>query len=258
MQHLRIAMNVIVLALAAITGPIAQEHDESRLPGGRTNFYTDSVQTRLAPDHPFTTTVAEDLERLDPRVGIEIVVPVPVVDRAFTEAGMLELYNILRQVSTMEGIEYYSASRGEMRTFYHESYAIDGPDGKRRIDDPVVTAIPPQDRIHVFQRDGSFGKNVQRLDYVARDDAFLVTMTNTTTMFYKVVPLVSPENLQTFLLILPRPDEGVIEFYGNLGVRVPGMFGMQDRARDSFYNRIVALHDWFAGELTSAGLTPRS
>jgi hypothetical protein len=255
MQHLRIAIIVILVAVAAIIAPVAQEHDDSRLPGGQTNFYTDSVQTRLAPDHPFTRTIADDLERLDPRVGIEIVVPVPVVDRAFTETGMLELYNILRRVSTMEGIEYYSASRDEMRIFYHESYAIDGPDGEERIDDPVVTAIPDRDTIHVFQRDGSFGKNVQRLDYVARDDAFLVTMTNTTTMIYKVVPLVSPENLQTFLLILPRPDEGVIEFYGNLGVRVPGLFGMKDRARDSFYNRIVALHDWFVGELVAAGLT---
>lgn len=258
MQHLRIAMNAAILLVAAITGPVAQEHDESRLPGGRTNFYTDSVQTRLAPDHPFTATVTKELERLAPRVGIEITVPVPVVDRAFTDAGMRELYNILRRVSTMEGIEYYSASRGEMRTFYHESYAIDGPDGNRRIDDPVVTVIPPQDTIHVFQRDGSFGKNVQRLDYLAGRDAFLVTMTNTTTMVYKVVPLVAPENLQTFLLILPRPDEGAIEFYGNLGVRVPALFGMRNRARDSFYNRIVALHDWFIQELASKGLTPRS
>ncbi len=227
-----------------------------RLPQGRTSFYTNSVRIELAPSSPLTSRIDEELGALQPRVGIEISVPLGVNESAFTDAGRLKLYNILRSISTMEGIEYYSASRERMRIFYEESYAIDDPDDRNRIPDPVVTWIPSRDRLYVFQKDSSFGSNVQRIDYLRGGNDFLLIMENITTMVYKVVPLVTPGNLKTFVLIRPHPDEGVIEFYGNIGVRVPALFGMQDRARDSFYNRIVALHDWFVQEISAAGLAP--
>lgn len=238
----------------AIAGVAADGPDAASLAGGETNFYVDDVVVDLAPSGDFTDMIVDELTDLDPRVGIEIAIPIAVSDRAFTEDGILTVYNILRSVSTMEGIEYYSASRGRMRTFYHESYAIAGPDDEARIPDPVVDTIPRVDTIYVRQRDGSFGTNVQEITYRAADSTFFLSMVNTTTMVYKVVPLVTPGNLQTFLVITPRPEDGTIEFYGNLGVRVPALFGMRERARDSFYNRIVALHDWFSRELAAAGL----
>lgn len=226
------------------------------LENGRSNFYEDRVMTDLAPATSALGIIQDTLQQLDPRVGIEIYVEVPVLPEAFTEAGSLTIYNILRSPSTMAGIEYYSASRGEMRTFYEESYAIDSPDGSNPIPDPTVGEIPQEDTIYAYQKDLSFGRNVQRLQYTRLDDGFMMLMENETTMVYKVVPLVRPGNLRTILLVRPAPDRGVLEFYGNLAVRVPAMFGLQERARNSFYNRIVAFHDWFVGELRAAGLTP--
>jgi hypothetical protein len=238
------------LLLGATGGVLAENHDRPRqLTNDESNFYENRVQTQLAPESPFTAEIRRGLQALNPRIGIEIKLAIPVAERAFTEEGRLEMYNILRSVSTMEGLEYYSASDEEMQVFYHESYAVAGPDGDERIPDPVVDRIPPESELWAFQRDGSFGRNVQHLQYTTRDDSFLVSIENETTMVYAIVPLVRPGNLRTFLLVRPLPDRGELLFYGNLAVRVPAMFGMQDRARDSFYNRIVALHDWFTGEL---------
>lgn len=203
----------------------------------------------LAPDSPFTEDIRAGLQALNPRIGIEIALAIPVTEQAFTAEGRLKMYNILRSVSTMEGLEYYSASDEEMQIFYHESYAVEGPDGDTRIPDPVVEHIPRDSELWAFQRDGSFGRNVQHLQYTSRDDSFLVSIENETTMVYTIVPLVAPGNLRTFLLVQSAPEQGELTFYGNLAVRVPAMFGMQDRARNSFYNRIVALHDWFTEEL---------
>jgi hypothetical protein len=83
-------------------------------------------------------------------------------------------------------------------------------------------------------------------------------MRNDTTMTYKVFPLVRPGNLRTFVLLEPSPATGELQFYGNIAVRVPAMFGLQERARNSFYNRIVALYDWFAAEMEAAGLVQPS
>jgi hypothetical protein len=251
-----IARYVVVVVLALAAPSLVSASGADRLPHGRTNFYTDTAETGLAPSSTLTSRIDEQLGALQPRVGIEISVPLEVNDEAFTDEGMLKLYNILRSISTMEGIEYYSASRDRMRIFYEESYAIDGPDSRNRIADPLVTTIPSRDRVYAFQKDSSFGSNVQRIDYLRGGSDFLLLMENTTTMVYKVVPLVTPGNLRTFVLIRPRREDGVIDFYGNIGVRVPALFGMRDRARDSFHNRIIAIHDWFLQEITAAGLTP--
>lgn len=264
MQQIRVAIAASIVFF--ILGPTllaqnsSQLGDESSQIGDENvNFYTDTVETVLAPESPFSQRIRQELTDLDPKVGIEIGIPIPVHSSVFEGSRidppqMMVLYNILRKVSTMEGIEYYSASRGEMRTFYHESYAIAGPEDNTRIADPTVTSIPRRDTIYVFQRDGSFGENIQRIDFEYNGKEILMSIVNLTTMVYKVVPLVSPENLRTFVVIQPRPDDNTIAFYGNLGVRVPGLFGMRNRARDSFYNRIVALHGWFADQLSVEGL----
>jgi hypothetical protein len=245
----------ILIGMILVTALYGQEPPGTdRLPAGSSSFYRDAVRLDLAPNSPFLPEIRDNLESLSPRVGIEISLSIPVRPEAFTEEGLVRIYNILRSPSTMQGIEYYSASRGEMRTFYSESYAVAGPDGDERIPDPVVSAIPPRSTVWAFQEDGSFGRNVQRIDYTYEEAQFLMTITNETTMIYKIVPLVRPGNLRTFLIVQPDPQSGTITFYGNLAVRVPGMFGMEDRARDSFFNRIVALHDWFSQELVRAGL----
>ena len=252
MRHANTAILILAAAVAtAATG--AQENGGRQLADGRNSFYRDTVETSLAPASPFTGGIRDDLSELAPRVGIEIAVPIPVDPIVFSEDGILEVYNILRGISTMEGIEYYSASRDEMRIFYQESYAIDGPDDRTLIPDPFVDVIPERSLIFAYQRDGSFGRNVQRLEYTFRDGEILMSIKNVTTMTYRVFPLVAPGNLRTFLLIQPDREAGVLRFYGNLAVRVPALFGMEERSRDSFYNRIVALHAWFTDQLDSRG-----
>jgi hypothetical protein len=150
----------------------------------------------------------------------------------------------------MEGIEYYSASRERMRIFYEESYAIAGPDDREPIPDPLVSEVPREDRIHVFQRDSSFGANVYRVEYVRREDAYLMSMTNLTRMYYGILPVVAPENLEIHITVVETKD-GYL-FYGACGVSVISLFGLEDRAKDSFYNRIEAIYRWFRGRIEDA------
>ncbi|MFP4301119.1 MAG: DUF6675 family protein [Spirochaetaceae bacterium] len=231
---------LLLLALTILSAPAAQERGEEE-----TAFYTDRPTFTLAPDTRFTDTLSEQIADLDPRLGIEARFYLPVPPEILEQSDFeLELYNILRSVSTMEGIEYYSASRDRMRTFYHDSYAVSGPEGDDRVSDPLVSRIPREERVYVFQRDSSFGKNVQQLDYTHIEGNFLIRMENLTTMFYNgFIPLVGDGNLLTYLIVEPQ-EEGIV-FYGHLAVKVGALFGMEDRARNSFYNRIKALYDWF-------------
>lgn len=236
-----LVFTIIALTLSLLAVPIAAQTGSSE----ETAFYTDQPTFTLAPDTAFTDAIAQEVTALEPRLGIEarfyLSLPKEVVQKEDFE---LRLYNILRSVSTMEGIEYYSASRERMRTFYDESFAVAGPEGKERVPDPLVSRIPREDRVYVFQRDNSFGRNVQQLDYSYAEGNVLIRMENLTTMFYNgFIPLVADGNLLTYLVLEPQ-QEGIV-FYGHLAVKVGALFGMEDRARSSFYNRIKALYDWF-------------
>lgn len=221
----------------------------------RSTFYRSDVATTLAPDSALVAPAVAAFDALDPTLGIEVTTQIPVSDEAFTASGVLQIYRILQSISTMEGIEYYSASRDEMQTFYHDSYVIAGPADRSRRPDPVVSTLPANETLYVFQRDGSFGRNVQRVDYTTDGAEVLIVMRNLTTMFYNLIPLVQSEGLVTTLLFVPDPAASAVTVYANLGVRVPGVMGMENRARNSFYYRLVALSEWFADQLSAEGLS---
>ena len=212
--------------------------------GSIKHFFTDSVDLALAPQVPGLENTRSALEAMEPKVGVEALFLLRERLTGDSEAERdLSLYNIFRSVSTMEGIEYYSASRGRMRIFYEESYAVAGPESREPLPDPTVSEIPRRDRIHVYQRDSSFGRNVYTVEYVRREDAYLMSMTNLTRMYYGIFPVVAPENLEIHLTVV-ETEEGYL-FYGACGVEVISLFGLEDRAKDSFYNRIEALYRWF-------------
>ncbi|NBF39024.1 MAG: hypothetical protein GVY14_01280, partial [Spirochaetes bacterium] len=209
--------------------------------GSLKHFFTDSVNLALAPQVPGLENTRTALEEMEPKIGVEALFLLR--DRLAGDSEMerdLALYNIFRSVSTMEGIEYYSASRERMRIFYEESYAVADPDSREPLPDPTVSQIPRRDRIHVYQRDSSFGRNVYTVEYVRREDAYLMSMTNLTRMYYGIFPVVAPENLEIHLTVV-ETEEGYL-FYGACGVNVISLFGLEDRAKDSFYNRIEALY----------------
>ena len=103
----------------------------------------------------------------------------------------LRIYNILRSLSTMKGIQYYSASRERMRTLFAESYVVEGPDGEKRLPDPVADEIPVYSRLYALQEDLTFGENIYLMEFHYSGETFLLDSTNLTTMNYFFLPMVN-------------------------------------------------------------------
>jgi hypothetical protein len=227
--------------IAAILPALSPDEVNTLVTDGEiTNLYSAPDSPRLAP--MYADRIREDLRPIGPRIGVEVLFVVPADDAGIPETP--EIYTTLQSISTMEGIEYYSQSRGYMRTLFHESYVIDDPDERNRIPDPVTTDVPPVDRLFVFQRDSSFGRNVLQLDYRVDGEAVFLTMTNLTRMYYQgIVPAVGPRGLIFHILVMPLGDH--LLFYGHAGADAPSLFGIEDRIQMSFYNRIVALYTWY-------------
>jgi hypothetical protein len=111
----------------------------------------------------------------------------------------------------------------------------------------VATPAGAVRRIHIFQRDSSFGRNVLELTYTVTDHAVRLRMRNLSRMYYQgIVPAVAPENLELNLIVVPMGEKML--FYGNSAARPIGLFGMESRVQRSFYNRLAALYRWFLAE----------
>jgi hypothetical protein len=205
---------------------------------------------RLAPS--FAAEILADIQSLEPTIGVEVLFLADAPEGAAPNGAApngarridAELMTTLHAVGTMAGIEYYSASRGRMRTLFHESFIVDSPEDLRPRPDPVIESVESSSRIYVYQRDSSFGRNVLEVTYTVDGDAVRMRMRNLTRMNYQgIVPAVG-ENDLVLNIVVHLLGERLL-FYGNSAARPTSLFGMEARVQESFQNRLVAIYRWF-------------
>jgi hypothetical protein len=190
----------------------------------------------------------QKVRQLDPTVGAELLLLIDTpLPELHSPEGMRLLYNTLLSVSRMKGLQYYSASRRRMRFLFEESYAVDSPDGKKRIADPLVEEVPPDNALYVYQKDLSFGENIHRLELRCDGQSITMEMRNLKPITYLVFPLVRPMDSISILVLVPRG--GQVLLYGLSAARMASFFGLEQKKEESFYHRMRAIAGWFAGEL---------
>jgi len=202
----------------------------------------------LFPNIPIKDRVLSEVARVVPTIGVELLLLYkPQLGVRLTEMDRgdyhLKIYNILRSVSTLKGIEYYSASRKRMRVFFHDAYAIESPDDRKEREDPLVDSIPLNSTIHTYMKDSSLGNYVGQIHYHYHYDYFAMGIRNQTALWRFIIPMVRPEKLNMLVLIVPWEDQ--VLFYGLCYVNATNIFGVADSRTASFYNRLIALFNWF-------------
>lgn len=236
-----------------VPGLTADEAQQLATSGNIETTYEKTVNTRLAPSFGGVSAIRDDLSKIKLVYGIEALyrVPIPEVIRSNPDSWKL-LYNISRSISTLKGIQYYSASRKRMRIFYLKSYAISDPQSRKALPDPLVSSIPDQSTIYAFQEDSSFGSYVMKVDYNVGPDAYdpnylLMSLTNLTTMYYSIIPIIDPNSFQMHLAIVPHGD--TLYIYGNSGVDTFTIGFLKDHINKSFTNRLKAISDWYVAQM---------
>ena len=205
---------------------------------------TDQAGPALVPALDSRTRVAEWLAAIPVTYGAEVLrlIRTPGPDCRWTD-----LYNHLRAVSTLQGIEYYSSSRGHHRTLYRRSHAIAAPDDRRPVPDPVVTSVPDSATLYLVQEDSTFGNNVYRTDYRFDGTSITMQVRNLTTMWWGILPLVNPNDFRSVVTVTPT-DHGLL-YYAAAGVYSIDIGGVRERVQRSLRTRLDALERWLSGRL---------
>jgi len=202
---------------------------------------------RLVPGADFDTAVTDDLDAVGYSIGVEVLHIMPGDYENFDVAAAA---NLLLELSTLEGLEYYSASRERMRTLFVQSYAIDDAEHGNRIPDPAVSSVPARGELFMFQEDMTFGKNRLKVDYAITPSTIHMITENITTFSWGPLPLIKPGNLRLHALVYK--GKGFVLYYGNFGAKALSISVLEKRIYNSFYNRLAALYGWFERKLLAA------
>jgi len=227
------------------------ELDQLKKSGEITRFHKGNLSTSLCPIPELTATMRNGHQNSAANMNIEtlLAAPVPTIAAAGTDRQklFLALYNVLHRFKSMEGIEYYSESRKQMRVFFIKSSLVRSPEDRSSLADPVYAAIEPAHSLFAMQEDSTFGNNLYRIEIKPiSQDGLHLRMQNMEQIWYGIVPVLAGQGLDMHVVI--KLQGSWMIFYGQTGLSAPQAFGIDEKAQNSFYNRLVALYDWFVKE----------
>jgi hypothetical protein len=199
------------------------------------------------PDLPIRRAALQQVAELNPVIGVEFLTRYSPPDFASPESLSRGIAQTLRSVSTLKGLEYYSASRDRMRIFFRDAYMVDSLEKGNRLSDPQ-TATAPDEHFFAYLDDSSAGQYVANMTYTTRDRYVAMKYENATTIRKMMLPLIRKGNLISSVIIIPDGED--LLFYGYSCVRAINWFDMVERKGEaSFTNRMVALYSWFRTNL---------
>ncbi|MDR0443634.1 MAG: hypothetical protein LBH44_09530 [Treponema sp.] len=202
---------------------------------------------KLMPRHPALRQFVSGALSLDPNVCAETLYLYrkPVFSGSWSEAQRAQLFNQMLALSSLSGIQYYSASRKTMRTFYETSGVIDAPDTKKPVPDPVFSRPPEAFTLYARQKDLTFGDNIYRYDYQTVQDGIFFLQENLTPLNAGIITAVGKNRLRSILAVIDCGDSLLI--YAVSLAKAATVLGMGDRISNSFGNRADAVIEWFSG-----------
>jgi hypothetical protein len=168
---------------------------------------------------------------------------------AWSGAERAAIFNSVLAISSLEGIQYYSASREAMRTFYEYSRVIDSPDTKGELPDPRY-AEPLDLSLYARQRDLTFGDNIYEYRYHSGPDSLIFVQRNLTALKIGIVSAVGRDKLRSLVAIIDAGDSLLV--YAVSLARASALPGLGNRIGNSFTNRAQAILDWFGAQADRA------
>jgi hypothetical protein len=210
-----------------------------------------NIRPRLAPwSEALSVLLAHERQSLDPSVMVEVLYiyqkPPEAEKTAWTEEEEAGIFNHILALSSLAGIQYFSASRNEIRVFYETSSVIDAPSTKKNIPDPVYPRPPAQLTVYARQKDGTFGDNIYQYDFRYAPGKIIFSQENLTSFFYGIIPVVGKNKLRSTAAIFDAGDH-ILVYIASMA-NVASLPGMRDRIGNSFANRAEAIYKWFTGQ----------
>lgn len=209
----------------------------------RSIYNKENALPRFVPLFAVPQTFAESWNKGNPTFLVEALYL-----HKKTQGGTQDIQKIariLRSVSKLEGLQYYSSSRKKMRTLYEASYIIDDPKTENRLADPIEN--PSADfSAYVLQKDLTFDKNIYRYRFCSDADSAGFMSTNINVLKYSIFKAMEPENLEASIAVTDLGDYLLIYMLTRAHFTAPSV--LRERVQNSFRTRGEAIYGWFIAQ----------
>ena len=154
---------------------------------------------------------------------------------------------ILRSVSKMQGMQYYSNGEKRWTTLYHDAYCVSGPTEKTKIPDNTTGSANGVIQ-YCLLNDNSLGKTNYKVSYFQTENEISMQLENTTSVTYGPIKAVKPKNLHINLVMTICDDFIVV--YMNVKANFLSLGFLEKRMQRSLLARLDAIFNWFSEEIS--------
>lgn len=149
---------------------------------------------------------------------------------------------ILRSISKMQGMKYYSRSDKKWNTLYSQAYMFKDPDNDEPIADQNTGNADGQVS-YCFQKDHTFGPCKYKLMYFQSKYEVAAKFQSISYMMFGPIRAVKPGQFKMNIVVMDCGDQYLLYMTTDAdGTRIGFMV---DRLNDSFNARIDAIYKWF-------------
>ncbi len=214
----------------------------------RSVYNEKNMQPEMVPPFAVPQLVTEQWGTQKPACLIESVVLYK--KKSGQTKNVKKISRVLRAISRLKGLEYYSSSRKKMRTLYESSYVIDAPETKVKQDDPVNRS-DSDFSVYALQKDLTFGEHVYRYRFVSDGNSSGFLSTNTDALSYSIFQAVKPEALQVSIVVTDLGDYLLI--HGLTRADFASFSFLRKRVQRSLKTRGDAILRWFIEKYEEEG-----
>jgi hypothetical protein len=217
--------------------------------GRISKYFSGNERPAFTPNEAIATAIAIDIDSIDANLGVEALFRDEIGDE---DPDMLRFANLLLSFSKLEGLEYFSASRGKLRLLFEESYIASTSRDSHvkdnalpaRISDPRISGLPATSTSILYQKDLTFGSSLYEATLEASSEMIHVRLENLTPFRYGPIRLIKSHEMRLHIYLV-HGDE-YLYYYSVFCARSFRLPIMDQKIFTSFYNRIAALYGWFA------------
>ncbi|MGN0729465.1 DUF6675 family protein [Treponema sp.] len=208
-------------------------------------FKPEKAEFQLLPETMLAGKIAEELNSsADEEIPSLIGENVYLIPKG--NIGLDKASEILRSVSKMQGMQYYSNGEKKWTTLYHDAYCIAGPQDRTRVDDKTDGSADGLVQ-YCLLNDNSLGKSNYEVSYFQTENEISMKLVNTTPVYYKFLKAVKPGNIHINLVMTICDDYIVV--YMNVKASFFSLGVVEKRMKKSLLNRLDAIFTWFSGQI---------
>ena len=156
------------------------------------------------------------------------------------DTSLQAVSRVVRSVSKMQGMRYYSNNDKKWAVLYEEAYLTD--EKRKRIEDQTDGNADGL-TLHCLLKDHTFGKGFYRLDYQQTEKEVSLCMTNDAALKVMGITGVKPGYMKINLVVIDDDDSYIV--YMVVQAKYPSISFLENMLRRSFYARLDAIYNWF-------------